>query len=153
MVLCTVCSLNGKEKALYELMPSRSSNKRKRCAWCHISLEKNLKANFNMVYIQPKSEIGIDLTANFEPLCDSCHIDHSYKSDIYIEPKNYTDYNVNRKIICKKCANVLSYTADENSILIDTDNCIIYDSTLSIGYDNSSFIRKLFNCCCLFNCS
>lgn len=140
MELCTVCQLNGKEKALYELMSLRLKNK-KQCAWCGIPLKKNLRATFNMVFVQPRSEIGIDRTANFEPVCDPCYAHQSAKSD-YTESKYYVNYDVNRKIICSRCDEVLSHDSSK----------YFYGSTSSIEQYNNSIIRKLFDCFC-FNCS
>lgn len=150
MNLCSICSINGKDKSLFELFLVENSIDKTRCAWCRAPFEENLKATFIMVFTQPKSDTGFDLTGNFEPICESCESNQSIKSDESIHSKHFLDYNVNTKIFCKWCNRNLSYKTP-NSVHIQFPSCIIYDSALSIDRKRS-VVRKLFDCCCC-NCS
>lgn len=147
MNLCSICSINGKEKTLYEVFSFDKSINKMLCAWCRAPLEKNLKSTFNMVFIKPQSDTGFNYTANLEPMCDSCQSHHSTKVDDPIPPKRFIDYNVNTKIAWKWCNENLTCQQTDSSVYID----IAYDSTLSIER-KKSVVRKLFDCCCL-NCS
>lgn len=143
MNLCSICSLNGKEKSIFAI---ESATDITRCAWCRAELKENLKGTFNMVFIQSHSETGFKLTPNFEPMCDICKANKSIRSTKSMHPKRFVNYNVNTNIHCKWCNECLTTKATD-PIYIDIPSCMIYDSNSSIENDKKkSVIRKLFDC-------
>lgn len=148
MEFCTICTLNGKKGSQYELM-LYSPYKKKKCAWCHCSLERNLKATFNMkAIIQPNRDDGIVIFPNFGPICDPCLANQSTRSDGFSETRHYSNMAVNSQIICTRCFDVLSYKIPQSPT--ELRGARLFDSTSSID-DGSTFMQKLVACCC-FKC-
>lgn len=145
MNLCTMCSLNGKSIVIFNNLFPLKTTDTTQCNWCHIPLEDNLKATFNMVITQQQqqNETGFDHTAHLESICDSCQSNQSINI-LIPPPKRYVDYHVKSKIVCKLCKKNLSFYASNSP-------CITYGSTTSLVEKDKSIARKFFNCCC--NCS
>lgn len=152
MEYCTLCVIE--KRGVNQSEPTDTKeNKNIRCSNCFVKFRDNLRATFNMYFVDPDGGIDIDFNPNMGPICDTCNAGQTSRPG-FKRWEHFENIKVNRKISCERCFDLLSYKTTRNATFSSLSQNVDFDSstTLSIGEEDVSFFEKMIKYCCCFRC-